>query len=138
MDEKSLAQLWNKLFFFITCPLLLLSALWCWQTEIQSDHWLLIRLLGLLLLLFAVLICVLSSRSRRKRLIVALWIGFLLTRMSPIEITAENYPGPPHFVPLVMGTLASPIEERASESDRQYMWGGCVVSGFEPKKVWVW
>lgn len=62
--------------------------------------------------------------------------AFLLAALLPIDISLQNYPGPPRFVPLVMGT---PTEADIAREERgEVMLGGCILRGNAPKWVWVW
>jgi hypothetical protein len=103
-----------------------------------SVLWLLFgfRLIGLLA--FAVLFFVyLSSQTvgRAKRLGWA-WAVFVLCMVSPLDISLRNVAGGPRIVPYVMG-LPSPLG-RAEEARGKVVFGGCVVSGLEPRWVIVW
>lgn len=71
-----------------------------------------------------------SSRTTWMRLIS---VGFLIALFLPIDVSLQNYPGPPRFVPLVMGLTTG---DRAKNGE--VMLGGCVVRGNEPRWVWVW
>lgn len=74
-------------------------------------------------------------RSRRKILIasVCAWVA---VSVSPLEISLRSVPGFPRVLPLVMGTLSE--HGRAAERRGEFVGGGCMVSGFEPKWVVVW
>jgi hypothetical protein len=63
-------------------------------------------------------------------------VAFLIATLLPIDVTLQNYPGPPRFVPLVMGT---PLEaDVARETCGEIMLGGCILRRNAPKWVWVW
>jgi hypothetical protein len=73
--------------------------------------------------------------SRAKWLQLAS-VAFLIAALLPIDVSLKNYPGPPRFVPLVMGT---PTEEDAERAKRgEAVLGGCILRGNAPKWVWVW
>ena len=71
-----------------------------------------------------------SSRTIWMRLI---FVSFLIAVFLPIDVSLQNYPGPPRFVRLVMGLTDG---DRASKGE--VMLGGCMVRGTEPRWVWVW
>ena len=71
-----------------------------------------------------------SSRTIWMRLI---FVSFLIAVFLPIDVSLQNYPGPPRFVRLVMGLTDG---NRASKGE--VMLGGCMVRGNEPRWVWVW
>ena len=71
-----------------------------------------------------------SSRTIWMRLI---FVSFLIAVFLPIDVSLQNYPGPPRFVPLVMG-ITSGDGARKGEA----ILGGCMVKGTEPRWVWVW
>ncbi len=63
-------------------------------------------------------------------------MAFLIAALLPIDISLQNYPGPPRFVPLIMG---APREADIARQERgEVMLGGCILRGNAPKWVWVW
>jgi hypothetical protein len=103
-----------------------------------SVLWFLIayRLLALpFLITVIVLYCLRPNRCATSVVVPALLLFVGLT-FSPVDITFENYPGPPRLVPLVMGYPTKETAERAMRGECKL--GGCIVSGQEPKWVWVW
>ena len=67
------------------------------------------------------------------------WVAWMLTlgaSFLPIDITLANSPGPPRFVPLVMGLPTQASIERNRRGEIAL--GGCMVSGQEPRWVLVW
>ena len=76
---------------------------------------------------------IITSKMKWLRLaVVVFWIVAFL----PIDISLKNYPGPPRFVPLIMG---SPTEEDVARERRgEVILGGCILRGNEPKWVLVW
>ncbi len=94
------------------------------------------RLLGLVFLLPAVALHWTLPRHGRRRLVCGLWLAFALSPFCPVGMTFIDHPGPPRFVPLVMGF---PDHDLIVASRRgEVVLGGCIVRGFEPKWVWVW
>lgn len=56
--------------------------------------------------------------------------------LSPVAISLQNRPGPPHLVPLVMGL---PTPEMVESTQRGEMFlGSCVPTGYEPDYILVW
>ena len=92
--------------------------------------------MGLLVLVFLVSVYITISIHGRGKIIVIGWLIFVAVTFQPFDITFRNVPGPPRFVPYVMGL---PSEEgKLKESQGDIVLGGCIVSGFEPKWVLVW
>jgi hypothetical protein len=104
-----------------------------------SALWLLVsgRLLSLPLALLAVVLLTTGVRWRTLRhWAVAAWVLALATTFLPFDVTLRNYPGPPRFVPLIMGL---PTADDAQKCERgEAVCGGCLVSGREPAWVLVW
>jgi hypothetical protein len=74
-----------------------------------------------------------SSRTTWMRL---LFVNFLIAVFLPIDVSLQNFQGPPRFVPLVMGL---PLPQTAAQAKNgEVMLGGCRVRGNEPRWVWVW
>ena len=65
-----------------------------------------------------------------------LWIVAILTTLLPVDVSLHNAPGPPRFVPLEMGLPAPEMMEAATRGE--VMLGGCMVTGYEARWVWVW
>jgi hypothetical protein len=94
------------------------------------------RLIALAPLAAVVILFFCFLRSGKTDWIRLAWVVFLISTLLPFDISLKNYPGPPHFVPLVMGY---PADETVEAYDRgEVMLGGCIVSGHEPRWVWVW
>ena len=70
------------------------------------------------------------------KIIIILYLFFLLFSFIPIDLTLKNYIGPPKIIPTVYGKPSLETIE-ASERGEVYLIG-CIVSGFEPKWVVVW
>lgn len=60
-----------------------------------------------------------------------IFVSFLIAVFLPIDVSLQNFPGPPRFVPLVMGLTTQ-------SANGEVMLGGCMVRGNEPRWVWVW
>jgi len=75
-------------------------------------------------------------RTSRTRLMRLIFVSFLVAVFLPIDVTLQNFPGPPRFVPLVMGLPTG--EAFAKAKNGEMMLGGCIVRGNEPRWVWVW
>jgi len=74
-----------------------------------------------------------TSKTKWLRLAI---VAFLIASTSPIDISLQNYPGPPRFVPLIMG---APKEDEVTREERgEVMLGGCILRGNEPDWIWVW
>ena len=74
-----------------------------------------------------------TSKTRWLRLI---FVAFLIAVFLPIDVTLKNYPGPPRFVPLIMG---SPRDEDVALQERgEAVLGGCILRGNPPRWVLVW
>ena len=65
-----------------------------------------------------------------------IFVGFLIAAFLPIDVTVQNYPGPPRFVPLIMG---SPTDEDTVREERgEVVLGGCILKENPPQWVLVW
>ena len=74
-----------------------------------------------------------TNNTRWLRLI---FVAFLIATFLPIDVTLKNYPGPPRFVPLIMG---SPTDEDVALEERgEAVLGGCILRGNPPRWVLVW
>jgi hypothetical protein len=74
--------------------------------------------------------------TSRTKLLRLAFVAFLIASFLPIDISLQNFPGSPRFVPLIMGL---PRDEAIARAERgQVMLGGCILRGNEPKWVWVW
>jgi hypothetical protein len=93
------------------------------------------RLLSSFILLITLGFLFSYRRHRRVSWIVGLYLLYMVSTVIPYDVSFQNYPGPPRFVPLVMGPGT---EARLMALTGQAMLGGCRRSGFEPKWVWVW
>ena len=100
--------------------------------------WLLLasRLLSVPILILVIVMYFLGSVRCRTGRVVAAWLLLIGSTLLPIDVSFRNYPGPPRFVPLVMGRPTQAAVERAERGE--VMLGGCITSGYEPEWVWVW
>lgn len=74
-----------------------------------------------------------TSKTRWMKLI---FVAFLIAAFLPIDVSVKNYPGPPRFVPLIMG--APRDEDVAREERGEVVLGGCILRGNAPRWVMVW
>ena len=113
------------IFRFLFCPALLQVAIVLLHRSFR---------LTALVILFALAISyfhfLYSSRTIWMRL---MFVSFLIALFLPIDVSLQNFPGPPRFVPFVMGLTSG---EAAAKGE--IMVGGCVVRRNEPRWVWVW
>ena len=105
------------------CPTVFLVAIVLLQSSFRLTAFVLLIALAISYLHFL--------RSSRTTWMKLIFVSFLVAVFLPIDVSLENYPGPPRFVPLVMGLST---EARNGE----VMLGGCMVKGTEPRWVWVW
>lgn len=64
------------------------------------------------------------------------FVAFLVAAFIPIDITLRNYPGPPRFVPLILGM---PREDDVAIEERgEAVLRGCISRGNDPRWVLVW
>lgn len=118
----------SRLFKFLICPALFLLCLFLLSGSF--------RLMGFVLLIVLAVSYVHFLRSSRTGLMRLVFVSFLIAIFLPIDITLQNYPGPPRFVPLVMGLPTQETYERAQRGE--LILGGCIVHGNEPRWLWVW
>ena len=64
------------------------------------------------------------------------FVAFLIIAFLPVDVSLRNFPGPPRFVPLIMGAPSD--EDVAREKRGEVMLGGCILRANEPKWIWVW
>lgn len=119
----------DTMFFrFLVCPALFILSLGFLLNSF--------RLTALFLLVALVVSYFLFLRSGRARLMKLLFVSLLIAVFLPIDVMPVNYPGPPRFVPLIMGMPTRDISARAKRGE--VMLGGCIVRGNEPRWVFVW
>ena len=75
---------------------------------------------------------IITAETKWMRLV---FVVFLITAFLPVDVSLRNFPGPPRFVPLVVG---APRDEDIARDERgEVMLGGCILKGNEPGWVWV-
>jgi hypothetical protein len=118
----------SKIFKALMAPLLLLTCLVILHDSPRTTAFVL-----LLVLILAYIHFFWTSKTRWLRLI---FVAFLIATFLPIDVTLKNYPGPPRFVPLIMG---SPRDEDVALEERgEAVLGGCILRGNPPRWVLVW
>ena len=118
----------TKFFRFLLCPTLFLVAIVLLLSSFRLTAFILLIALAVSYFHF-----LRSSRTKWMRLI---FVSFLIAVFLPIDVSLQNYPGPPRFVPLVMGL---PLPQTWAQAERgDVMLGGCILRGNEPRWVWVW
>jgi hypothetical protein len=118
----------SKTFKVLLGPVLLVSSLTIYIYSFR------VTAAILLLTLFACYIRFLfTSKTTLLRLV---FVAFLIAAFLPVDISFQNYPGPPRFVRLVMGLPGPELARR--EQRGEVMLGGCIVRGTEPRWVLVW
>lgn len=95
-----------------------------------------LRLLSTLIFFTVLLLYFLKPQRCRTVWAIVAWLVFVGSTFLPVDISFQNYPGPPRFVPLVMGLPTMETVLRATNGE--VVLGGYVVTGFEPEWVWVW
>ena len=109
-------------------PAIIMVCLSLLQFSFRSTAWVL-----MLALLASYVQFLRTSKTKVMRLI---FVAFLIAVFLPIDVTLQNVPGPPRFVPLIMG---SPTDEDVARAERgEVMLGFCILRGNEPRWVWVW
>jgi len=89
------------------------------------------------ILLLALIVSYIHFLRTTKRIAMRLiFVAFLITTFLPIDVTLRNYPGPPRFVPLIMGSPTD--EDVVREELGEVFLGGCILRGNAPRWVWVW
>ena len=118
----------TKYFKRLICPALFLLAL-----LLLHDSF---RFTGFVLLIALAISYFHFLRTSRTALMRLMFVSFLIAVFLPIDVSLQNFPGPPRFVPLVMGAPTAQDSARADYGD--VMLGGCILRGNEPRWVWVW
>jgi len=86
-----------------------------------------------LLLVISYIHFLFTAKSKWLRLIL---VAFVIAAFLPIDVTLKNYPGPPRFVPLIMG---SPTDDDSAREERgEVVLGGCILRDNPPRWVLVW
>ena len=118
----------SKYFRRLLCP-----ALFIFAFLLLHDSF---RFTALVLLIGLAISYVHFLRSSRTALMRLMFVTFLIAVFLPIDVSLQNSPGPPRFVPLVMG---SPTEQDVARAENnEVMLGGCILRGNAPRWVWVW
>ena len=118
----------TKWFKMLLGPVLLFT---CWVVAVESYR-------ASASILFLVLVVsyvhfLFTSKTRWMRLI---FVAFLVASFIPVDITLRNYPGPPRFVPLIIG---APRENDVELEERgEAVLAGCISRGNDPRWVLVW
>ena len=118
----------SKIFKALLGPVLLFSCL----AVLQYSS----RVSAVILLLALIACYVYFLFTSKTTLLRWLFVAFLITAFLPVDISFQNYPGPPRFVPLIMG-MPNP-EEFVRQERGEVILGGCIMRGNEPKWVLVW
>jgi hypothetical protein len=78
-----------------------------------------------------------SNILKTKRVYAILGVAFLLTTISPVDISCTNYPGPPRIVPYIPGR-PSPESLEAEKRGEVYLTRNCYSTEFRPDWIIVW
>lgn len=103
----------------------------CWIVAMESY-----RLSASFLFLALVVSYIYFLRTSKTKLMRFLFVAFLVASFVPIDITLQNYPGPPRFVPLILGMPRH--DDFASEERGDVVLRGCISRGNDPRWVLVW
>lgn len=118
----------TRFFKAVICPLLFVG---CFL--IQHESYRATALVLLLVLIVSYVVFLFTNKTRWMRLS---FVAFLVAVFLPIDVTLTNYPGPPRFVPLIMG---SPTDEDIALEERGEAYlGGCILRSNPPRWVLVW
>ena|SRR5687768_6530612 len=93
------------------------------------------RFTALVLLVVLVVSYVRFLSTAKTRWMKVIFVGVLVAAFLPIDVWPVNVPGPPRFVPLIMGMPGPEESARAKRGDA--ILGGCLVSGNEPRWILV-
>jgi len=118
----------NIIFKALLGPVMLCSCL-----VVQMHSFRVTASMLLLVLIACYLRFLFTSKAKWMRLV---FVAFLVAAFLPIDISLMNYPGPPRFVPLIMG-LPNP-DDFARRERGEVVLGGCILRGNEPRWVLVW
>ena len=118
----------SKIFKALLGPALLVFCLIVLQESFRATAAILFLVLAGCYILF-----LFTSKTTLLRWV---FVAFLIAAFLPIDITTQNYPGPPRFVPLIMGLPGS--EDFAREERGEVVLRGCISRGNDPKWVLVW
>jgi len=118
----------TKLFKAVICPVLFLASF-----LLLHDSY---RATAAILLLALIVSYIHFLRTAQTKFMRLIFVAFLVASFLPVDVTLRNLPGPPRFVPLIMGTPHE--DDVVLESRGEVVLGGCFVAGNEPRWVWVW
>jgi len=118
----------SRIFKAVLGPVLLVSCL----AVLQHSP----RLSAVILLLVLIACYIRFLFTSKTTLLRWVFVAFLITAFVPVDISFQNYPGPPRFVPLIMGLPNEQDFRQLQKGD--VMLGGFIVSGNEPGWVLVW
>ena len=118
----------SKSFKVLLGPVLLMACLLVLQESYRAS--------GLILLLLLAGCYIRYLFTSKTTLLRWVFVAFLVATFIPIDITNLNYPGPPRFVPLIVGAPSS--EATAREERGEVVLRGCISRGNDPKWVLVW
>lgn len=118
----------TKIFKVGIAPLVFVS---CWLVMHESP-----RRTALILLVALIASYVRFLWTGRTRWMRLIFVAFLIATFLPIDVSLRSYPGPPRFVPLIMGSPTA--EDSAREERGEVVLGGCILRGNAPRWVWVW
>lgn len=106
---------------------------WCYVAVLLVAY----RAWGPLLGIAAVSSHVLYATGRIRTPVVAVaWLLAAALCLLPWDVSFQNYPGTPRFIPLEMGLPGR--DAMAAANRGEVMLGGCVTTGLEPQSVLVW
>lgn len=118
----------TRFFKFVICPVLFVD---CFVVMHESPR--ATATILLLVLILSYIHFLFTAKTEWMRLIL---VAFLVAVFLPIDVTFTNYPGPPRFVPLIMG---SPRDEHIAREERgEVFLGGCINRKNAPRWVLVW
>ena len=94
------------------------------------------RRVSVWLLLWVLWSCFQFLRGARTRLPYAPWLVAFLVTLLPVDVSLHNALGLPRFVSFEMGLPGPELIEAAARGE--VLLGGCMVTGYEARWVWVW
>lgn len=118
----------SKMFQVLLGPVLLVACLLILGESFRAS--------GIILLLVLAGCYIWYLFTSKTTLLRWVFVAFLVATFLPIDITSLNYPGPPRFVPLIVGAPSS--EDAAREERGEVVLRGCISRGNDPKWVLVW
>ena len=119
----------TRFFKALVCPLIFLA---CWVVILHESP----RATAAILLLGLIVSYIHFLRTTKTKWMRLIFVAFLIAAFLPVDVTFTNYPGPPRFVPLIVG--APHDEDVAREERGEVFLNGCIVRGNPPRWVLVW